>query len=153
MCSASKAVNRHEVARQGVVYALGHVNADFGCFKPFGALYAVGTKPESCIFCVETGQKLTLSGISKKQRDCYLLEDGDIVVTFFESEHFGRDDIILLPNGISIPFRALASPEVRVFVGEKDKAEYADDATLRAVEAAVIEQSMREGGIPGLIVG
>ncbi|MHB1086922.1 MAG: hypothetical protein ACYCZ0_04205 [Minisyncoccota bacterium] len=105
-------------AVMGATYAVGTIGLDDGTSAKVGALHAVGKSVDDCVFCVKTGQQVTLTRIPLLLQRKFALGE-TAVATFKESEIYHRDDILDFGNGKRFHLRVFEGQGIELYVGEK----------------------------------
>lgn len=151
MCKGSRIAKNTKDAQQNVTYGIGIIGAHAQSATQIGALHALGSTTAECVYCVKTGQKLTLSNIPGALQDKFGLKE-TAVAEFIESERYHTDDQLDFGNGKRTQFRAFANCGVQVFVGLRHATEQAVAGIMTdAISGA--KQSQSSGGETGLVHG
>ncbi len=141
MCKASRLAKITANAVQGAAYAIGTIGLDDGTSAKVGALHAVGGSVNDCVFCIQTGQRVTLSNIPPLLQRKFAL-GATAIATFKESEVYHRDDILDFGGGKRLHLRSFAGQDVELYVGEiHDTSKAVADIIADAAAAASLART------------
>ncbi len=115
MCKGSRMAITTKDAEQGASYIVGEIGVHEEPLRKIGALHAVGSTVEQCVYCIQTGQKITVALSPALQEKLDLPMSS--VATFYESEAYHKDDVVDFGRGRRVQFRALKG--VAVYIGER----------------------------------
>jgi hypothetical protein len=144
MCKASRLVKTTMKAAIGATYAIGTVGLDDATSHRVGALHAVGKSVDDCVFCIETGQRVTLTGIPQVLQRKFGL-GATAVATFNESEVYHRDDILDFGDGKRFHLRAFEGQGIELYVGEKHDTGKAVASIIADAAVAASQASAPQG--------
>lgn len=139
MCQGSRIAAKTEDAVQGAVYEIGTTGVHDGTTSKVGALHALGSTVAECVYCVKTGQKLTLTSIPASLRKKFDLGK-TAVATFYESKAFHTDDVLDFGGGKRTQFREFANVGVQVLVGVKHDTERTVKQLLDAAQSGPLPE-------------